>query len=138
MQEVEQNTRQTQVSSNQSQYNQNVIDTDEQGIQGLLATQIKGIADTLAQHKLPEHQEILDTLIQQLKVLMESEQANVKSQVADCLMTITFCYSTKKEIIDNILPLFLQLLRDQSPEVKVKLLKKINPLSQKLGLEMLQ
>ena len=38
---------------------------------------------------------------------MESDNQNVKKEVAESLMQITLCYSTKKEIIDNILPLFL-------------------------------
>ena len=75
-QEVEQNTRPAQVNSNNSNYNQNVIDTDEQGLQGLLAVQIKGIAACLAQQKEP--QEGLEALVKHLKVLMACETPNVK------------------------------------------------------------
>ena len=95
----------------------------------LVACKINNICKVLVNVKLNDHQEIIESLVKYIKILIESENVNVKKEVACALMSITYCFQSKKEIIDNILPLFLQFLRDPNAEVKIKLLKKINPIS---------
>ncbi len=44
---------------------------------------------------------------------------------------------SKQDVIDHILPILLQLLRDTNPEVRLNIMSKLNQLNQVLSVEMI-
>jgi len=80
--------------------------------------------------------EVISSLVPMIKELVNDTQNYVRLALAGSFLSICSLLG-KKHTTDHILPIFLQLLKDDDSEIRITLFKKLNEITKVLGLDTL-
>ena len=80
--------------------------------------------------------EVISSLVPMIKELVNDTQNYVRLALAGSFLSICSLLG-KKHTTDHILPIVLQLLKDDDSEIRITLFKKLNEITKVLGLDTL-